>query len=128
MRAPDATIILKIDHEDHDTVREALLAVCAQFTNPERVVVLCRQTFREDLDRLATFFRAIVDIIVVCPDDEDPLDVFFGCGNKIRALLPAGGIVSVIDSRTVVFPNYVRDFKNFYVYCLGGAETVAHLI
>jgi hypothetical protein len=127
VRAPDATIIVKIHHEDHDTVREALLAVCAQFTKPERVVVLCRQTFREDLDRLATFFRVIVDIIVVCPDDDDPLDVVFGCGNKIRALLPPGGIVSVIDSRTVVFPNYVGDFKKFYVYCLGGVETVAAL-
>ncbi len=64
---------------------------------------------------------------MVYPDDDDPSDVFFGCRDKIRALLPADGIVSVIDSRTVVFPNYVRDFKNFYVYCLGGAETVAAL-
>jgi hypothetical protein len=128
VRAPDATIIVKIHDEDFDTVREALLAVCAQFAKPDRVVVLCRQAFREDLVRLATFFRAIVDIIIlVCPDDADPSDVFFGCGNKIRALLPAGGIVCVIDSRTVAFPNYVRDFKNFYVYCFGGAETVAAL-
>jgi hypothetical protein len=127
LRAPDATIVLKIHHEDHDTVREALLAVCAQFTKPERVVALCRQTFRDDVDRLATFFRVIVDIIAVCPDRDDPSDVLFGCGNKIRALLPAYGIVSVIDSRTVIFPNYVRDFKNFYVYCFGGADTVAAL-
>jgi hypothetical protein len=127
VHAPDATIILKIDHEDHDTVQEALLAVCAQFTKPERVVVLCRQTFREDLDRLAPFFRIIVDMIVVCPDDDDTSDVFFGRRDEIRALLPTDGIVSVIDSRTVVFPNYVGDFKNFYVYCLGGAETVAAL-
>jgi hypothetical protein len=128
VRAPDATIIVKIHDEDHDTVREALLAVCAQFTKPERVVALCRQTFGEDLDRLARFFRLVVDItIVVCPEDADPSDVFFGRGNKIRELLPADGIVSVIDSRTVVFPNYVRDFKNFYMYSFGGAETVAAL-
>jgi hypothetical protein len=126
-RAPDATIIVKICRDDHDSIREALLAVCAQFAKPERVVVLCRKTFREDLDRLATFFRVIVDIIVVCPDADDPPDVLFGCGDKIRALLPADGIVSVVDSRTVVFPNYVSDFKKFYVYCFGGAETVAAL-
>jgi hypothetical protein len=127
-RPPDATIIVKIHNEDHGSVREALLAVCAQFTKPDRVVVLCRQKFREDLDRLAAPFRVIVDIVfVICPDDADPSDICFGCGNKIKALLPAGGIVSVIDSRAVIFPNYVRDFKNFYVYSFGGAETVAAL-
>jgi hypothetical protein len=65
-----ATTIMMIDREDEADIREALLAVCAQFIKPERVIVLCRPSVREVLERLAKFFGAFVQILVVCPDEE----------------------------------------------------------
>jgi hypothetical protein len=127
-KVADATIIIMIDREDEADIREALLAVCAQFTKPERVIVLCRPSFHESLERLATFFGAFVEILIVCPDEETadaPDDILLGCAGKLCEILPDDGIVSVIDSRTVIFPNYVSDFKKFFVYCFDDTRTIA---
>jgi hypothetical protein len=123
-------MIIKIDQEDEAAIHETLLGVCAQFSKPQRVVLLCRRRFYESLDRLANFFRPFVEILVVRPQEGSPEaleDIFFGCAPEICRLLANEGIVSIIDSRTVIFPNYVSDFKKFFVYCFGDTRTIAVL-
>ena len=68
---------------------------------------------------LATFFRVIVDILSWSARTmlTHRTSSSVAATRSERCSLPAASS-RVIDSRTVVFPNYVRDFKNFYVYCL----------
>ncbi|WP_271023159.1 hypothetical protein [Rhizobium sp. RCAM05973] len=126
----DVTLVLRCDDANESSFREALLSVCGQFDKPSRVIVLCSDRLRKSLELECNYFGMFVDIRVLSAHPETIVaseDVLMGCGDEIAALLPTSGLVSFLDATTSLFPNYVRDARQFYVLGAGVENVVAVL-
>lgn len=126
----DVTLVLRCDDANESSFREALLSVCGQFDKPSRVIVLCSDRLRKSLELECGYFGMFVDIRILSAHPATTVsseDVLMGCGDEIAALLPTSGLVSFLDATTSLFPNYVRDARQFHVLGAGVENVVAVL-
>ncbi|MGY5810817.1 hypothetical protein ACXHXG_24305 [Rhizobium sp. LEGMi198b] len=125
---PDVTLIMRCSDCDESDIREALLGVCGQFEKASRVIVLCSDQLLTSLQPAFGYFEKFVDLLALSPDPAIAVaaeDVLMGCGEAIKASLPESGLVVFLDAKTALFPNYVRDARQFHALGVGVDDVVA---
>lgn len=129
-RAPDVVLVVRVDADDVDRARETLLSVCSQFEKPARVILLHAPELSDRLAPLIQYFGALVDLVPLSGAGAATArhgDVLLGSAAELRAALPDDAVVSFLDARTILFPNFVRDVRRFHLYGIDVAGVVAAL-
>ncbi|WP_104827056.1 hypothetical protein [Rhizobium sp. NXC24] len=125
---PEVTLVMRCNDCDESDLREALLGICGQFEKPSRVIVICSERLRTSQQSTFEYFENFVDLLALSPDPTISVaaeDVLMGCKEAIRASLKSFGLVAFVDAKTTLFPNYVRDARQFHVLAIGVEDVVA---
>ena len=128
--APDVVLVVRVDADDVDGASDTLLSVCSQFEKPERVILLHPPELGERLAPLIQYFGTLVDLLPLSGAGAAMAchgDVLLGSAEELRAALLDDAVVSFLDTRTVLFPNFVRDMRRFHLYGIDVGDVVAAL-
>lgn len=127
---PDVVLVVRVTADNVDGARETLLSVCGQFEKPARVILLHTAELSESLEPLIQYFGALVDLMTLSGAGAATArqdDVLLGSAVELRAGLPDDTIVSFLDARTILFPNFVSDVRRFHLYGVDVGRVVAVL-
>ncbi|WP_319581950.1 hypothetical protein [uncultured Pseudodesulfovibrio sp.] len=129
-KTPDVVLVVQVDTDDENEIKQTMLSVTGQFEKPELVIVLIPAAQSEQVAPILEYFGQFIRIVSLVGKSNGRTgngDVFMGCPEEIRNALPEHAVVSFLTSRTTLFPNFVRDIHRFYRLGINVQDVVAAL-